>query len=336
MADWGSTPAAVAARTQPEVTLRFRSMASQVTLRVIEPTSRAEAALAQAQRSFETIAASCTRFEPESALMRANATPRAWHEVPQECFEVITAAAEAHRVTEGRFDPRVLRALEALGYDRALDFATGAVTDVGRPASGVRRAWQPELDPVGHRVRLGRDPIDLGGIGKGFAVRRAQQILVEADAGAGVLVEAGGDLAAWGSGPMRPSEPTSREWRAAVENPFGESAEPVAVLDVSAAAAATSSVRLRTWQAGGRRVHHIIDPRTGEPAESGLRSVTVVHDDPMWAEVWSKVLFLTGRRDIRAAADDQGLAALWVTDDGRVASSRPLRERLMWQVPHVS
>jgi thiamine biosynthesis lipoprotein len=82
-------------------------------------------------------------------------------------------------------------------------------------------------------------------------------------------------------------------------------------------------------------VHHIIDPRTGEPAQSGLQSVTVVHDDPMWAEVWSKVLFLTGRRDIRAAADTHELAALWVTDDGKVATSRRLRDRLLWQVSHV-
>ncbi len=335
MADRGSTPAATAVRTQPEVTQRFRSMASQVTLRIIEPTSRAHEALAHAQREFERIAASCTRFDPQSPLMRANADPRAWHEVPAECFDIGSAAHEAHERTAGRFDPRVLRALEAIGYDRSLDFAAGAVTALGRPAEGMRRPWQPEFDAANSAVRLGREPIDLGGIGKGFAVRRAQQILVDARAGAGVLVEAGGDLATFGVAPVRPSEPASREWRAAVENPFGDSTEPVAVLNVSDAAAATSSLRLRSWQSGERRVHHLIDPRTGEPAQSGLQSVTVVHDDPMWAEVWSKVLFLTGRRDIRAAADDHELAALWVTDDGRMANSRRLRDRLMWQVSHV-
>jgi thiamine biosynthesis lipoprotein len=335
VADRGSTPAATAVRTQSEVTRRFRSMASQVTLHIVEPSVNAHEALAEAQRAFEAIAVSCTRFDPDSALMRANAAPRSWQEVPRECFEVMAAAHEAHLLTEGRFDPRVLRALESLGYDRSLDFAGGAVTASARPAAGMRRPWQPDFDPSAMRVRLGRDPIDLGGIGKGFAVRRALKILTDARVGAGVLVEAGGDLATSGLSPVRPGEPTSREWRAAVENPFGDTAEPVAVLNVSDAAAATTSLRLRSWLAGERRVHHIIDPRSGEPANSGLQSVTVVHDDPMWAEVWSKVLFLTGRRDIRAAADDRGLSALWVTDDGRVAHSRRLRERLMWQVSNV-
>ena len=105
------------------------------------------------------------------------------------------------------------------------------------------------------------------------------------------------------------------------------------MLDVSDAAVATSSIKLRNWRAGGRDVHHLIDPRTGRPAASGLRSVTVVSDDPAWAEVWTKAAFLQGEADIADFVEGAGIAALWIDDNGTLRSSASLRDRILWEAP---
>ncbi len=203
----------------------------------------------------------------------------------------------------------------------------GGPRDSGAAALSGRQplpVWRPDFRRRDLAVRLGDVPVDLGGIGKGLAVRWASQSL--RGAGRGHLVDAGGDCECVGQavegGP----------WRVAVEDPRGGT-DPVAVLALSDAAVATSSVRIRHWQAGGRDVHHLIDPDTGLPGGEGLLAVTVVDTNSADAEVWSKVLFLTGRRGVAATAEHLGVAALWVTDDGQVAASRPMQDRLLWTAP---
>ena len=174
-------------------------------------------------------------------------------------------------------------------------------------------------------MRLGPAPVDLGGIGKGLAVRWAAQAL--AGAGRATLVDAGGDLQAGGPGP------DGAGWLVAVEDPRGGT-EPVAVLRLVDQGCATSSVRLRHWSVDGRPVHHLVDPRTGEPADGGLLAVTVVGPDVARAEVWSKALFVAGRGNVRRIADERGIAALLVDTDGGIGVSRAMRPYLTWQARH--
>ena len=186
--------------------------------------------------------------------------------------------------------------------------------------------WKPSIDVARSRVRIGSRPIDLGGIGKGFAVREALDRLRGHARSA--LVEAGGDLAVFGPGPQGPG------WRVSVEDPTGGS-NPVAVLEVRDAGVATSSIRRRQWAVEGHAAHHLIDPRTADPARSGLRSVTVVAADTVQAEVVAKALFLSGRSGVRDYAESEGTAALWVDDEGRVGYSRSMTSLLLWKVSRV-
>jgi thiamine biosynthesis lipoprotein len=314
-------------RARIDLARTFRSMATDVTLQVVGATSGAGAALGRAEHLVERVAATCTRFDPASPLMRVNADPRSWHEVPAELYDALQEAADAYLDTGGLFDPRVLEVLLAWGYDRSLPFATGRVAVTGgraarRPGPPGRRRWRPRFDPRRRAVRIGPVPVDLGGIGKGLAVRWAAQAL--AGSGAATLVEAGGDLQAGGPGP------DGAGWLVGVEDPRGGQ-DPVAVLSLTDLGCATSSVRLRHWQVDGRPVHHLVDPRTGDPADSGLLSVTVVGPDVARAEVWSKALFLAGRGQVRRIADERGIAALLVDTDGVVGVSRALRPHLRWQ-----
>ena len=95
-------------------------------------------------------------------------------------------------------------------------------------------------------------------------------------------------------------------------------------------AIATSSVRRLRWERGGRTLHHLIDPRTGESGGEGLAAVTVAGPDPVWAEVWAKALFLEGARAIAGVARSRGLAAWWVGDDGRLEMTPAARVRTTW------
>jgi thiamine biosynthesis lipoprotein len=317
----------------PDLRVSFRSMASDIRFWVVAPGADAQDRADAARAVVERVAASCTRFDPSSALMRANAAGRRWAEVPRECYDAIAAAHQAHVSTGGLFDPRVLRVLSSYGYDVSLPFESRALTLPETSAAiprrrGLRdRTWRPGLDAEKLSVRIGREPIDLGGIGKGLAVRWASAAL--RGAGSAALVEAGGDVMAIGAGP------DGAGWSIAVENPRGGE-EPTAVLKVRDRAVATSSTRVRSWTVGDRQVHHLIDPRTRRPAESDLVAVTVVDRDPALAEVWSKSMFVLGRKVIRTEADERGLAALWVDTDGRVGVSRAMRQYVAWQVSRVS
>ena len=341
-----TTPATTATTTNAATTtVRLRAMATDVTLTVVAAAEQARPVLDRAAAVFSRIEAACTRFAPTSPLMTANAAPQEWHVLPPECFEAVTEAWHAHQQTDGLFDPRVLDTLVRLGYDRTLAFDGTPVAVLppitsGEPATGARlgaphrtvaRPWRPELDAARHAVRLGDRAIDLGGIGKGLAVRRAATEL--ATLGVPFLVEAGGDLAVGGDGP------DGEGWLVGVEDPLpgtGHRPDPVAVLRLADLSCATSSVRVRSWQVDGRPVHHLIDPKTGDSSRTGLQSVTVVATDAAAAEVWSKALFILGRADIEAACRARGLAALWVQDDGNVGTSAEMRGHVVWEAPHAA
>ena len=291
------------------------------------PCLDAGASSALVERALEVFAdveQACTRFVATSPLSNANAAPQRWHRGPAILLNALAAAYGAYRLTDHRFDPRVLDAMVALGYTNVVQFKEGeqvalpASLSLPAPASGE---WHPKVLPRLGRFHLAGDRVDLGGIGKGLAVRWASDRLQRHCKD--FLIEAGGDCYCSGHSADR------TDWRVAVEDPFGRD-DPVAVLQVSDRAVATSSVRLRHWRVGATEVHHLIDPRTYRPGGDGLMAVTVVASDPALAEVWSKVLFLEGATGIENAAEHRGIAALWVDDDGGLGSSSFVRDALMW------
>lgn len=315
-------------QVRPELVHNFTSMASNVTIRIVEPGDGALDALRAAVSVIEDVAAACTRFDPASPLMRANAAPTEWTKVPSVCSDAIRAAHAAYLQTEGRFDPRVLTSLLRAGYVESRTFSESPeLADITVPVEGNEPpAWLPEFED--NRVRLGSEPIDLGGIGKGLAVRWAAEIV--RDHGSGSLVDAGGDLMTSGL------SPDGTPWRIGIENPWDAAGDAVVVLNASDVAVATSSIRLRSWRQGDVARHHLIDPRTGESGGSGLISVSVIGEDAASAEVWSKALFLEGSEGIAQAARDRGLAAIWIGSDGYIETSIAARQRIEWQVARAA
>lgn len=329
------------ANTATEATITFRAMATDVTISVFRPNAEADAALHRAQAVFERVEETCTRFVATSSLMRANADPSRWHDVPLECAAAIAEASLAYEETGGIFDPRILDALVGLGYDRSMQFTPGsplspnpglaedspisaAVADPSLKGQPWCPRWEIARDAC--RVHLDGSRIDLGGIGKGLAVRWAARHLRRA--GESAMVEAGGDCQFVGAGP------DGTGWRVGMEDPTS-GRDPLLVFELANAGCATSSIRLRRWSRAGREVHHLVDPRTGTSGGAGLLAVTVIHPDIAWAEVWSKTLFLCARDGIEEYAEARGLPAAWVDSEGGVQVNRRAAKFVIWAAPHV-
>ena len=253
--------------------------------------------LASVEREFRRLEALLTRFDAGSELSRLNAAGTL--EAGDDLLAVVELALAARERTNGRFDPTVHDALDAAGYDRTFALLVGG-SELAEPpprtAGGVRvRGRRIELDPG---VRL-----DLGGIGKGYAVDRAVAMLAPLGP---CLVNAGGDLAVAGI-------PEGGVWPVGVETPSG----PL-TLGLASGGLATSGSDKRRWRAGDREQHHLIDPATGRPSDSDLLRVTVTAATAVEAEVLAKALFLAGEAAAAAEADALGVPALLVTTEGRV------------------
>ena len=225
-----------------------------------------------------------TRFESGSELSRLNAAAGAWMPISTELEALLHLALDAYTESAGLVHAGVLPALEAAGYTRT--FAAGptvATLDRSRPLQPLPELL--EIDVGRARVAPGA-ALDLGGLAKGWLADRCSERL-----GANALVNLGGDLRARGSGPG------GEGWAVG----FGD--RTVLLWDMGAA---TSGTTRRRWGAG---LHHLIDPRTGLPADSDLEEVSVLARSAADAEILAKTALLLGRD--RAGAWLRGRALGW-------------------------
>jgi thiamine biosynthesis lipoprotein len=236
-------------------------------------------------RSLE---ARLTRFEPTSSLSRLN-RERSMRD--PLLAAVARAALRWQAITKGAFDPTLGRPLAALGYDR--DFGTLVPVPLQPGASGSLR-----VNVDASTVSLeGEGTLDLGGIAKGWAVDRVHDRLRRRGARA-ILVDGGGDLR--GSG---------RSW------PLGVPGDRAIVLNDGAVA--TSSTLERRWTAtDGTPLHHILDPATRMPADSGIVTATVRAPDATTADVLATAL-VVGPATVVPLLADHGASALLVDRSGR-------------------
>jgi thiamine biosynthesis lipoprotein len=158
--------------------------------------------------------------------------------------------------------------------------------------------------------------ISLGGIAKGYAVDRAAEVLRESGIKGGI-VSAGGDLVAFGKREDRES------WKVGVRNPRDPS-KNICVIPVSNLAVATSGDYERYRMAGGRRYHHIIDPRTGYPSK-GCMSVTVLAGHALDADALATAVFVLGPGEGRALLEKlPDVEGIIVDGEGKVTASSGL------------
>lgn len=264
----------------------FEAMASPCELLlegVDEATARAQ--LRRAQAEALRIEQRFSRYREDSVVARLYAGRNTWQWVDEETALLLDFAAQCHALSGGLFDitSGVLR--HAWRFDGGTQVPSAAAVAALRPRVGWHRLrWQrPRLWlPEGMEL-------DFGGIGKEYAVDRTLALL-QAAVPAPTLVNFGGDLAC--SGPRADGS----AWQVGIEQPTGTAGEPVAaaVLQLRQGALATSGDARRFVWHEGRRLGHVLDPRSGWPVEGAPRSVTVAAPRCVEAGLLSTLALLRG------------------------------------------
>ncbi|WP_232247987.1 FAD:protein FMN transferase [Streptacidiphilus rugosus] len=269
-------------------------------------------ALRRLRRELAAIDAACSRFRSDSELSRAQSGHGRAVVVSPLLGGALDAAWHAARISHGLVDPTVGQAVRRLGYDRS--FAAlrpeelggiGPVVPAAAPGIGVV-AW----DPAERSLRVPPEVrLDLGATAKAWAADRCAGALADA-MGCGVLVNLGGDLAAAGPAP-------AGGWRVALSDDHRRPTPGAPTVAVRSGALATSGVAVRAWNRSGRRMHHIVDPRTGDNPAPCWRTVSVAAASCVDANTAATAAVVLGH-DALGMLGQVGLPARLVALDGTV------------------
>ena len=292
----------------------WRALGTLVQLVVTDPRYLAEARRLLAADLAEVDAA-CSRFRADSeicALRTTKGRPARDFRISPLLAEAIEVALRAARLTDGDVDPTVGAAMSAIGYDRDFDEIKRDGPSIALTVRTVPGWREVHLEGQSLSMPAGVQ-LDLGATAKAWAADRSAA-RIAARLGCGVLVSLGGDIAVAGPAP-------EGGWRIRVQDVTGSPTDPpggpytqIAIRD---GGLATSSTAARRWQRGGDVLHHILDPRTGLPAEPVWRTVSVAARSCADANAASTAAVIRGRRALGWLAQ-LGLPARLVDTTGVV------------------
>ena len=267
-------------------------MGTSITLVSFTSESHDEAKLRQAFASaiseIRRLENLLSEWKPDTEIGALNRSDGGWVKVSPETLEVLDRGLWAGALSEGTFDITFQAMSELWKFGSAAD-RTPVVPSAAAIAERKRRVdyRKVELDRTGARVRIGRgQQVGLGGIAKGYIVDRAARVLRRAGVNA-FLLRAGGDL--FGAG----RKPDGSRWVSGIQDPRGPDADFFALLELEDHAFSTAGDYARSYVVGGKRYHHILDPRTGYPAVA-CRSVTVWAKDAITADAVDDAVFILG------------------------------------------
>ena len=270
------------------------AMGTLVTIHVVQSGTGADAATQRAFAWFHQIEACCTRFRADSELMQLSMKIGVPVPVSPMLFEAVRFALTVAEETGGAFDPTVGGAMEARGFNR--EHRTGEVFRSPVPADADTSYRDIELDPERRTILLRRAlALDLGGVAKGLAVDTAAR---ELKPFRNFAIDAGGDLYLGGLNPQGTS------WTVGIRHPRRDG-ETIGTLRISDQAVCTSGDYEKP-------AAHILDPRSGRPAES-VASATVVGPGAMLADALATAAFVLGPESGIALLERLGVEGLIVT-----------------------
>jgi thiamine biosynthesis lipoprotein len=279
------------------------------------PPENLGAACAATDDVLATLDQQASRFRPDSELSWLNDAGGGLFMLGDGLAEAVGVALAAARWTGGLTDPTVGAALISLGYDRDFAAISRGGESPGLPAlAPVPAPGWPLVRLDGPLLRLPPGiRLDLGATAKGVGSDRAVRAVMSATGHeGGILVSLGGDIAVAGT-PPRDGWPVA----VAEESDQAGPSHPSQLVRLAAGAVATSSVSCRRWRRGGAVLHHIVDPRTGRPADGPWRTATVAAATCADANAASTAAIVAGDRAV-GWLTAAGLPARLTGHDGRV------------------
>ncbi len=280
------------------------------------PLSMVQAAIDEV---LEQINDAMSTYRPLSEISSFNRSPSTdWFAVSPETAQVVAAAQQISRQSDGAFDVTVGPLVNLWG------FGPGANDRQVPPAEKIAQALagsgfqnlEVREEPPALRKRTGTLVIDLSAIAKGYGVDRIAALLEDYSIN-GFLVEIGGEVK------TRGAKADGSDWTVGIELPDDEQRTVQEVLALSSRALATSGNYRNFFVQDNKRYSHTINPRTGRPLTHQLASVTVVADSCMFADGWATALMVLGPEQGYAYALRHDIAGLFVSRVAEGFSHRP-------------
>ena len=249
--------------------------------------------------ALNTLIDQMSTWADDSTISRLNRAGAGWYQVEPEFWQVLTAAYEVARLTDGAYDPTLQELVNLWGFGPA-----GPRTEPPDPErlrnALLRSGWKKmALHPAQCGVwQPGGLHFDLSSIAKGFGVDEIARVLNEHGC-PHYLIELGGELAARGRAP------DGHPWRLLIDL----AGLPINLVNQTVA---TSGDYRRWFEYQGKRYAHTLDARTGQPLQHNLASVTVLHDECVMADAWATALLCLGPEHGPIMAETRGLAALFL------------------------
>ena len=237
---------------------------------------------------LDGVNASMSTYRDDSELSRINASQATdWVSVSASLCKVLSAASTVYKQSSGAFDVTVGPLVNLWGFGPG---KAGDEPDAAEQSSAAARVGMHQLHIERERVRKARPDlyIDLSALAKGFGVDELVRYLDEIGC-TDFMVDVGGEIRTAGINDQGVA------WRVGIESPRPEQLGGVhRVLQVQGMAVATSGDYRNYRLVDGRRVDHLLDPRSGRPADNHVVSATVVHPSAMWADAYATALMVLG------------------------------------------
>ncbi len=270
----------------------------------------AETAVDEAVAEIERLDALLSIGSDSSEISQLNASGSAV--LSEDAQELVSRALELYDSTGGAFDITVLPLMEAWGFTTE-EYTVPSDSELEQLLTLVGSDMLSYDADTGTLTLSDGQEIDLGGIAKGYTSGRIMEIFEENGVTTG-MVSLGGNVHVLGT------KTDGSNWRVGIQDPE-DSSEIAGVLSVADCAVITSGGYERYFEQDGVTYHHILDPETGKPADSGLLSVTIVSEDGTLADGLSTSLFVMGKEEAitywRQHADE--FDAVLIEEDGTIS-----------------
>jgi len=299
-------------------------LGTAVTITLASGSGNNDEFLSAAFGEIEKVQKDLSIYDPESEISRLNRfAADAQFRTRNDIFELIKRSIQVSENTNGAFDITFASTGKLWDFSQE-NFVPPDDKTVKRilPLISYKNVAL-DADTTTVRFHKHGTRIGLGGIAKGYAVSKAVKTLRAMNV-KGAIVACAGDIQVIGNNYGKP-------WRAGIRDPRGNSV--IGSLDMyDGEAVSTSGDYERFRILNGKRYHHIIDPSTGYPADSGLISVTVFTKDPVMTDAYSTAFFVLGLdRTVLLLKNLKDMSVVLVTSDMKVYVSRNLKDRITFR-----
>ena len=277
----------------------------------------AKTAVNEASALVEDLENKLSVTNPESEISKINSSANNAIKISEDTLTLISTALDVNKKSGGAFDITIYPIVKLWG------FTTGKY-EVPKKEEILKNLEYVDSSNIKLNEKEGtvtvpeNIEIDLGGIAKGYAGKKAAE-KIRSMGIESALLNLGGNIQTIGS------KPDGSAWGVSICNPE-DSSKQLCRIEVVDKAVVTSGGYQRYFEENGKSYHHIIDPKSGYPAENGLLSVTIVDEDGMLCDALSTTLFVLGKDKALEYCEKYGIEAILMTDDKKIYVTDGLKE----------